>query len=405
MRNLYHALLASGLLFTSPLALAQGGSSGEIEELKAQLATLMNRIEELERQATAAPPAEEPAPTVVQATSVSEWPERIRLSGDLRYRHESINDDASAERSRHRMRARLGLEADVTDDLEIGFVLSTGGDNPISGNQSLDGGLSRKDIGFDRAFFAWDLADNLTLRGGKMGNPFFRPAGHHLIFDGDLNPEGLAMRYDNGNFFSNFAGYFIDERSGTDDDALMLAAQGGFRGEFGTNGRFTAGFSYYDHSNLRGFEPLFDNIGRGNQLDANGNFLYEFDVAELFAEATFHIGDEPLRLFADVVKNTSADAYDEGYAFGARYRSVSEPGDWDVSWVYEDLEANAVFALFTDSDFAGGGTDGKGHIFRGNYRLRDRLNLRVTYFLNERGMASGFERDYKRLQADISFSY
>jgi hypothetical protein len=68
-------------------------------------------------------------------------------------------------------------------------------------------------------------------------------------------------------------------------------------------------------------------------------------------------------------------------------------------------EADAVIATFTDSDFAGGGTDGKGHVVEFNYGLRDRLVFGFKYFLNQRGADAGNERDYNRLQADLNFAY
>lgn len=237
-----------------------------------------------------------------------------------------------------------------------------------------------------------------------MGNPFFRPGGHHLIFDGDLNPEGLALAYSKDRFFVNFAGFSVEERSST-DDSVLIAAQTGYRGNVGDAVGLTGGVSVYDYRRTRGRTPFFDGTGRGNTLDAMGNYLYGYDLVELFAEATFDVRGQPLRLFADVVENTDADALDTGYAIGLRWRRASEPGTWDIGWAYEDLEADAVIATFTDSDFAGGGTDGKGHVFRTNYVFRDRWNLGLTYFLNERGAAAGNERDYKRLQADVSFRY
>ena len=74
-------------------------------------------------------------------------------------------------------------------------------------------------------------------------------------------------------------------------------------------------------------------------------------------------------------------------------------------YAYQDLEADAVIATFTDSDFGGGGTDGKGHVIELNYALRDRWTLGFRYFLNERGADADNEHDYNRLQADVVFAY
>jgi hypothetical protein len=265
-------------------------------------------------------------------------------------------------------------------------------------------GFSRKSIGVDRAFFDWSISDTLAVRGGKMGNPLFRPGGHHLIYDGDLNPEGLAIRYGGNAFFANLAGFWVDERSGG-DDSILMAAQAGLRSRFQNGANFIAGVSLYDYSNARGQTPFFDGTGRGNLLDVNGNYVSDFELIELFAEVDFNLAGQPLRVFADYVSNTGADQLDTGFAIGLRYRSASDPGTWDMAWAYEDLEADAVVATFTESDFAGGGTDGKGHMFRGVYAFRSNVNFTGSYFLNERGAAAGNERDYNRLQLDVNFGF
>lgn len=389
-----HATATACLLSTvlTSVAAAQPGSSETAEELRAEIDALRARLDALDESA--------------------ESENRMEFSGDLRYRHETINDDAaSTERNRQRIRARFRMNADLSDDITVGFTLATGASNPVSANQSLDGGFSRKDIGFDRAFFAWEINEQLNLRGGKMGLPVYRPGGHHLIFDGDLNPEGLFLGYESSNVFANIGGFWVEERS-SGDDAILLALQGGYQGEIGDGAELTVGLSYYDYKDTQGFAPFYrENNGQGNttiDLDPNDgivNLVNDYNLAELFAEIEFEAGGQPLRVFFDYVQNTEASSQDTGQAVGFRWRSASNPGDWEVGWSYQDLEADAVIAAFTDSDFGGGGTDGKGHVFRGAYRLRNNVRLNGTYFLNETGAAAGNERDYKRLQLDISFLF
>jgi hypothetical protein len=117
------------------------------------------------------------------------------------------------------------------------------------------------------------------------------------------------------------------------------------------------------------------------------------------------LAERPFTVFADFVRNARASDADSGFALGASFGEVSRPGTWRASYAYQDLDADAVIGIFTDSDFAGGGTDGKGHVFELNYGLRERLTLGVRYFLNRRGADSGNERDYNRLQADVNFAY
>jgi hypothetical protein len=284
------------------------------------------------------------------------------------------------------------------------LVLATGGDDPVSANQSLDGGFTRKPIGVDRAFFAWQATEQLSITGGKMPNPFYRPGSHHLIYDADLNPEGLALRFTRGNWFANYAGLWVEEHPES-DDSLLLGGQFGYRRTLDNGMRFTAGAGYYDYLNTQGRIPFYDGTPSGNSVDGTDNYLYDFNEAQLFAELTLKPGVRPVTVFVDYVTNTEASVADRGFALGASLGEVSRPGTWRLGYAYQDLEADAVIATFTDSDFAGGGTDGKGHVVEFNYGLRDRLVFGFRYFLNERGASAGNERDYNRLQADLNFAY
>ena len=300
-------LVVAGLL---PAVVAAQPDS-ETAELRAEIEALRDRLDEID--------------------ASSSGTDRLAFSGDLRYRHETINDDAAAtERNRHRIRARFGMTADLGDDLTVGMTLATGASNPVSANQSLDGGFTRKDIGFDRAFFAWDINEELELRGGKMANPLFRPGSHHLIFDGDLNPEGLALGYDGSNVFANIAGLWVEERSGG-DDAILYALQGGYRRMLGDGAELTVGASYLDYSDTQGFLPFWLGLPQGNTVDASGNLVNDYDLAEVFAQVETEAAGRPLRLFIDYVQNLEADSFDTGFALGMRWGNASNPGEWDVS--------------------------------------------------------------------------
>jgi hypothetical protein len=423
-----------GILSAAAPALAQTDTATEIAALRVEIARLADRLDRLEcaqddtapatpRQApaatrasrtTAAPPdgrltaalAPTPAPPVSPPQSAAESPANaaLRFSGDLRYRHEAIYDDAFPERERQRIRARFGVSADLGDSLAVGLTLATGDRDPVSANQTLDGAFDRKSFGVDRAFFTWKATDDLSFSGGKMAIPFVRPGNHHLIYDGDLNPEGLALRYTGRNWFANYAGLWVDERSAA-DDAILLGGQVGLGRTLERGTRLTVGASYYDYRNTQG-EPLFiEGISSGNTLDGSGRYVSDYNEAELFAEIGLQPGGRPLVLFTDYVLNTQADTANAGYALGAAYGEVSRPGGWRVSYAYEDLRADAVIGVFTDSDFGGGGTDNAGSVVEFSYALRTHWLLNFRYFSNERAQDAGNERDYRRLQADVLFNY
>ena len=374
------------------------GQASEIAALRAELAALNSRLAALEAKQTEIAPA--PSAKTLPASLF----EGVKLKADLRYRHESIDEAGLPRRDRNRIRARIGLSGDVTETVDIGFQLATGGSSPISGNQSLDTGFSRKSIGLDLAYFNWKLSDQLKLTGGKMKNPFNRVGGNGLLWDSDLNPEGLALTIGTGSLTASVAGLWVEERSGG-SDSMLLGGQVAYAAALNPDTKLKMGAGYFDYLKVQGQTPFFNGAGAGNLLDVNGNYPTDFNQLELFAELSTRVGDQPLAVFFDYVNNTEAAAFDTGWAIGGKYGKASGPGTWEVGYIYQDLEANAVVATFADSDFGGGGTDGTGHIFKGAYALNDKMKLNLTYFLNERGADAGNKRDYDRLQADISFKY
>jgi hypothetical protein len=415
MRKRIFVIFGLALVASGSQAVAQPAASAEIAAIRGEIATLLARLERLEQaagvpaaplaapagQGAAAPAAAAPA---AAATELRPSGPNLRFSGDLRYRHESINEVAEAERHRQRLRARFGVTADVAEHVRVGLQLATGGDDPVSANQTLDGGFNRKSFGVDRAFFSWAATEELTFTGGKMANPFFRPGNHHLIYDADLNPEGLALRYARGDWFVNYAGLWVEERSAA-DDSIMLGGQFGFRRGLDNGMRITAGASYYDYLETQGQVPFWDGAPVGNRVTSTGRYLNDFNLTELFGQLELTAHDKPLTVFADYVVNGEASDADTGFALGVSLGEIDGRGTWRVGYAYQDLEADAVVGTFTDSDFAGGGTDGKGHVVEFNYGFRDRLVFGLRYFLTERGADVGNEHDYHRLQADVVFNY
>jgi len=402
-------ILACGATFAAPAQVtAQSATNEEIAIIRAEIGELMRRLDRLEQaSATASVSVQARAVEAEQFIVIDAGrsnTSRVEISGDLRFRHEVIDDAAFADRQRQRIRARVGIDAEIAENVNVGLRLATGGDNPASRNQTLDGGFSTKSLGFERAFFEWQINDSLDISGGKMPNPFFRSGGHHLIWDNDVNPEGLALGYSRGSWFTNVAALWVDERS-SGDDGMMFGGQAGYTGTLGQGAHFTAGVSYYDYRNTQGHEAIFLNVNSGNRLDANGNYLNDFNELELFGQLDLTVSDRPLRLFIDYVDNTEADDADTGLAFGAVYGGLDGQGTWEFGYAYQDLEADAVIAAFTDTDFSGGGTDGKGHVFDIAYGFADHWSLAFKYSINERGGDERNERDYNRLQADINFRY
>ena len=126
--------------------------------------------------------------------------DRLSLSNDFRFRQEHIDttNDTSLPNNRQRFRARLGLDYKVNDKVTGGLHLASGSTDPVSTNQSLEGGFTTKSIGIDRAYVQWSPLDNFEILAGKQKNPFYTIHDSELIWDGDLRPEGISTSYSCG---------------------------------------------------------------------------------------------------------------------------------------------------------------------------------------------------------------
>ena len=342
--------------------------------------------------------------TAAPAGAQDSWADRITLKGDVRLRHESIDEDGEEDRRRMRFRARLGLSARVADDVKFVFQLATGGDNPVSTNQSFDNGFSTKDIGVDLAYLDWKARDDLHVYAGKMKNPVFKAGGAPLVWDGDLNPEGIAVKYTSGGFFATAGGFSVEERSSA-DDSLLYVVQAGYKFAVGEGASVTAGAGYFAYSDTVGNEPFYNGRANGNTVDIDGNYVFDYKNTEIFAQFDTKLGDWPFRIYAHYTQNNEVSAEDTGYAFGAKIGSAKSDGQSEFSWTYQDIEADSVIGTFNDSDFGGGGTDSSGHMIKAKYAVNKRIFLGGTLFINEVDRFQGIEHDYSRLQLDVEFKF
>lgn len=155
------------------------------------------------------------------------WTKKITVFGDLRFRSQSnfyadnnalglidfntFNDDSPidinpntnptgfpildtrTDRSYLRIRARLGVAANITDNVYASIRIASGNDDsPISTNQTLGGGWAKKDIWLDQALLRVSPTKQLAFTVGRFPNPFLST---ELLFDDDLNLDGVIGEY------------------------------------------------------------------------------------------------------------------------------------------------------------------------------------------------------------------
>ncbi len=350
----------------------------------------------------------------VASVEAADWTEKVKVKGDLRYRHEATDSDGDATNARHRqcLRARIGIAAEVNEMTKIGVQLATGSDDPGSTNQTLDSAFSTKEIRLDLAYFTLSpkQTPSFSLSAGKIKNPFIKPGSSELLWDSDLNPEGGALVFEkaleNVSLQTVGAGFWIDESSSGDDSWL-----GGGQGmvSFGLNeGETTVGVGagFFKYVNSGGHSPFYDATDSyGNTLAMDSTYLNDYEILEIFGELRHDFNGIPITLAGDFIKNTAADSLETGWLVGTWIGKAKNSGTWELRYVYREIQADAQVGIFTDSDFRGGGTDAKGHEFGGGYAIATNMFLNATYFLNDLGTEVGDPETFQRFQIDLQLKY
>lgn len=408
--------LAITTLILSPVAMAGSGvhSEDSIAELKAQMAQLSKRLDNMDTYTA----------TLGKSKKKLAWAEKIKIKGDMRYRYETIEDDrklsgvGADDRNRSRLRARLGITAQVSEDVKAGFALATGtsGGDPVSSNSTFNGSNSDKGIVLDQGYISWKFYDNMTLTAGKTKVPYFKPGKSGLIFDGDLRPEGAHIKYKNNNVFATLGYNFLnsdDGSSGNNDIIETYGAQVGYKFKVDKNTKVTVGLGYYNIP-LSGSEladVMTDQLGNSK---SGTTYAYNYEIQQVFAEVKTKIAGQKSTFYADYIKNDgdsdiagiSDPKEDTGFVYGVKVGSAKKKGGFAFGYAYQDLEQDATFGGHTDSDFGGGGTDTKGSKLSTALGLSKNTLLALTYFDTEYGKESrGTQYDYERLQVDLKTKF
>ena len=419
------------LICTFMLALpvaSQAASDEDLATMRAQLQTLSERLDRLEAEnreltKTNAELVKDTRQTAVTVAEVSDktdavaaevkqqaeetnWTDTIRWKGDFRYRYETFDVEGQPDRDRNRIRARAHLVADVTPTVEVGLGVASGGEDPVSSNQTLGGGGSSKGLNLDLAYFDWDGLKNTHIVGGKFKNYLIDSGRNALLWDSDWRPEGIGFSWANDLFFVNAMGTWIESDS-KKEQSFAYTTQAGIKMDIGSDMKLVAGVGYYvfDTAGLHSFFGDDDDFF-GNSFDPVTNtYLYDYEEIELFAGMNFSLFDRPLLVYGTYVQNQAADDNDVAWSYGFKYGKTSKLHDWDIGYMYKHLEADAALGLLVDSDFGGGGTDAEGHVFKASYGLAKGLAAKFTYFINDVGLKSGDPIDFNRLQLDLAFKY
>ncbi len=372
----------------------------------------------------------------------ADWATKIKFKGDLRLRGEQIDQERvaaadvvedAANRDRARIRARFGFDATVSDKVKASFLIATGADDPRSSNQTLGGSSTRKSVGLDLAYIDWAFMPGANLTAGKVKYPFFRP-GQSLFYDGDYNPEGVAVAFDRGMLFGSAYGWVLEERANVNParnntDTVALGTQLGLKFPL-LGGETRVAAHYYDLNGAEGQAPFYASNANGNSTVARtfagsttGTQVLAYDYTVLMgsAEMGTTLFDRPFTVWVDYAMNTASGVdEDTAYGVGATIGKASNAKTWEAGLFYQSIEKDALFAQMIDSDFGDGTTNADGWVLKAGYAPVRNITLNGTYFINSRtvcGTGSSpsnalcgtgipeYDLDYNRLQLDVNYKF
>ena len=416
-RYLSLTIFISVLLAASgPLSAATSSESKEIEELRREIAALKQEVASMKKHEGPAPKAVPDGPTKseivydgkkyveksvpLEKSAAEKWKlstsiTELELYGDVRLRYDYRGGETKdrgpvaspgagiagtndwQERERERYRLRLGLRGTLLDDWFFGVRLETANgarstnvtiaDDTASSTPGGGGPFEKNSDGIyvGQAYGGYKGFPGFTFTAGRMPNPLV--IANRLVWDPDINPEGLAEQWKHTfvfgaepapapsfskdsskdgkavvaskppepflklDLFTNFAQFVYDDanpenplgaRATTsanggnqlvpNTDAFLLAWQVGARFNFPHNFYFQFAPTLYNYTgngdtfnvHYQGGSPYVTNADSLAQNQTGINSLLVFDVPMEFGWKAWGL---PMRIFGDFATNFEAD--------------------------------------------------------------------------------------------------
>ena len=350
--------------------------------------------------------------------SLANW----KWKGDIRLREEYRDQEGTGnDRNRQRIRFRYGFDSKVNDQLRVVARIATGqsstggtGGDPVSTNQSFDTNFAKKNISLDQAFAEYSPVMpspymKVQILGGMFETPFWTVSP--LVFDGDLTYDGAAVKFAQtagpATFFTN-NGVFSLDTDETEAASLWITQAGASVTPFADsedevlkNMKLTTAIAYQDYMNVTtAAKAGTDIIAREAQNTASAR---DFNQLNPNIELASVVVGMPVSFFGDWVHNFSAGSdLNDGFQVGFKVNKATVPWDlmkgWEAGYAFQELQADAVFDEFAESDFNDGGTNNRGHVFYTTIATLKNSTLGLKYIIAEN--LKGAKDTENRMQLD-----
>jgi hypothetical protein len=324
----------------------------------------------------------------------------FKLGGDVRLRHQyqetqNQNTDVTTNRTRERFRFRFNGDIAMQKGWSAGFALETAS-AADSGNQTFENGGDDYSIFLARAYVAWQPRNDLKFVAGKQRQPLYTT---DLVWDGDINPQGLAELYTyslGGKDTLEFRALqsIMDDnneatKGRTGNDAWLFAQQAVLTKYFGTTKLIAApGYMVYSTSNMSGLtnETSFNGDTIGLSLVTFAGELEFANVGgagngvKLYWDSSYNTeaGTRVRKAYALPTADKDALAWLVGVGYSRGTGKLQ--GDWSVRADYRRLGLGSVDPNLSDSDFGFGNLNQSGYKIGASYNIVDFCSLNLTYF-------------------------
>ena len=319
--------------------------------------------------------------------------------GDLMLRAEQTHaiPARSDDLERLRSRLRLGTRGEY-GDLELGVALEAalGSDANADNRRNLDNEAS-DDVNLDQFYGRYRLGPDSGIELGKAPLPL---ALTPMLWDADLRPIGLSVAHSRAvggwHRISLVAGYFAGDHR-YHDDSRLRAAQLGWHWREGSQLALDAALAWLDFSELG--DLVAGGLARTNRRDG-ARFLHRFELLDAQLGLAAQLGDWPLRLRLDWVRNTAAADQDQGGRVSLALGDSQNARGLELSATYQRIQRDAVLAAFNDDDwwfhsFSRGASVALG------YGLSEHWRLRLAHFDERRdGVSERTRRTLLELRSD-----
>lgn len=291
VKKFIFAAAATGLVLSGITSQAQ--DNGALLDLLVRKKILTDQEAEEVRTELSKEDASTSAGKLKLSTPVTE----LEIYGDARVRYEIrngksgapstlvTNQDDAQQRNRQRYRLRLGLRGILVDDWLFGIRLETSTSNRSTnvtfGDDSGPFGKTSDGAFIGQAYLGYKGIRDVTLTAGRLANPFVTTP---MVWDGDINPEGLAQQYKH-TFNLSFAGGESSAASaesyGKDGKAVAAAEVSAEPYRMAIDVFANFGQFVYDDNNPE--NPLGEAaVSGGRRVPENDAYLFGYQVGAKF---------------------------------------------------------------------------------------------------------------------------